>query len=62
MLNVFIEAREQLPPFDEFLAQKHKEKQQRRMKGMNSNAVYTKASPYKLLTNEIFDLKENSNT
>lgn len=61
MLNIFGEAREQLPPFDKCLSHMHEEKQQRCIKGIDPNLACAKVIPYKSLIDEIFDPKDNSN-
>ena len=61
MLNIFGEAREQLPPFDEFLTCKYEEKQQRCTKGLGNNVSHIKVVPYKLLIDKLFDLQDETN-
>ena len=61
MLNIFGEAREQLPPFNEFLTYKYGKKQQRCIKGLGDNTSHVKVVPYKLLIDKLFNPQDEAN-
>ena len=54
-MNIFGKAREQLPSFNKFLTHKYEEKQQRCIKGLDTNASYAKVVSHKLLIDKLFD-------